>query len=227
MRYLILDLETLGVPNAADFLPLDEIEADGRLKDPVKIAADITGKQQALLDRAALDLDLARICAVGTHPIGDGAGTGGVTLAPTEEEEQGALEALALVLDLASRDFVTLITFNGHKYDLPLLMRRAKYLGVPFPKINLDRYKSPHIDLYEELTMRGAIKAHSLRWYMRRLGWTDLLEADPFKEGGSDVATAAAEGKWDDIAAHCRVDVTATLRLAQWLGVIPKAEPVL
>ena len=43
------------------------------------------------------------------------------------------------------------------------------------------------------------------------------------KDGGSDVATAAQEGRWDAIAAHCRVDVAGTVRLAQWLGVIPKA----
>jgi hypothetical protein len=56
---------------------------------------------------------------------------------------------------------------------------------------------------------------------MRRLGWTDLLEADPLKNGGADVAQAAAEGRWDDIAGHVLVDIKGTLRLAQWLGVVP------
>ena len=220
-RYLVLDLETVAIPNAADFLPIGDIKPDGRLKDPAKIEADIKQQQQDLIGKAALDMDLARVCAVGFMEVGQDL-TPVVKVSATDGQEAGDIASIGLHLDPFSRDFVTLVTFNGHKFDLPLLMRRAKYLGVPFPKINLDRYKSPHIDLYEELTMRGAIKAHGLRWYMRRLGWTDLIDADPFKDGGSDVAQACAEGSWDDIAAHCRVDVTATLRLAQWLGLVPK-----
>lgn len=216
MRYLVLDLETVAIPNAADFLPIGDIKPDGRLKDPAKIEADIKQQQQDLIGKAALDMDLARVVCAGLLPS-----DAVVSVVKDEAQEAALLGVLAQELEVYSRDFVTLVTFNGHKFDLPLLMRRAKYLGVPFPKINLDRYKSPHIDLYEELTMRGAIKAHGLRWYMRRLGWTDLIDADPFKDGGSDVAQACAEGRWDDIAAHCRVDVTATLRLAQWMGLIP------
>lgn len=218
LRYLVLDLETLPIANAADFVSLDDIAAPSNYKDPEKIAAYISNERVKRINEAALDLDLARICALGLASTHEGPGAHPIC---NDSEEIAALESLAKGLDTSSREFVTIITFCGHKYDLPLLMRRAKYLGVPFPKINLDRYKSPHIDLFEELTMRGAVKAHSLRWYMRRLGWTDLLEADPFKDGGADVATAAAEGRWEDIAAHCRVDVTATLRLAQWMGVIP------
>lgn len=214
-RYLVLDLETVPIANAADYLPLDEIEPDGRLKDPEKIKADIAAKQQKRIDEAALDLDLARVIAVGrmtcesAHPD--------VQYADDLDGEREMVAMLAAQLD--PRENHILITFNGHKYDLPLLMRRAKYLGVPFPKINLDRYRSPHIDLYDELTLKGAVKAHSLRWYMRRLSWTDLLEADPFKDS-SEVGAAVAAGRWDDVAAHCRVDVTATLRLAKWMGVI-------
>lgn len=216
MRYLILDLETLPIANASDFVTLDDISAPANYKDPEKIAAYIRAEQQKRINEAALDLDLARICVVGTNtPVGVNA-----TVLQTEDEERGYLDALASELDPVSRDFATLVTFCGHRFDLPLLMRRAKHLGVSFPKLNLDRYKSPHIDLYEELTMRGQVKAHALRWYMRRLGWTDLIEADPLKDG-SEVAQAAADNRWEDIAAHCRVDVTATLRLSQWLGVVP------
>lgn len=227
MRYLVLDIETLPISNAADFVALDDISAPSNYKDEAKIAAYVAAEREKRIADAALDLDLARLCAIGlaVHPASSWPFGSQAAVVRDEESEGRELEALARELDPHSRDFATLITFAGHRYDLPLLMRRAKYLGVPFPRLNLDRYRSPHIDLYDELTMKGAIKAHSLRWYMRRHGWTDLLDADPLKNGGADVATAAAEGRWDDIAAHVRVDVLGTLRLAVWMGVVPASVP--
>lgn len=221
MYYLVLDIETAPIPNAADFLPVGDIAAPSNYTDPVKIAASIEKQRQKLIADAALDLDLARIVTIGTWTH-DG-GTSVVSL-QDEDGERIALEALAARLRRPSRDGndAMLITFNGHKYDLPLLMRRARYLGVKFPEINLDRYKSPHIDLYDVLSMkRNDIKAHGLRWYFRRLGYTDLLAADPLDKGGSDVGQAIAEGRWDDVAAHCRCDIEGTVRLARWMGILP------
>lgn len=216
----MLDLETLPIANAAEFIVTDDIEAPSNYVKPEAIEKYIAKEKANRLDKAALDLDLARICAFGFGKPGH-LELAQSNVAKDEASEADELRNLAMVLDPFDREFTTIITFAGHKFDLPLLMRRAKYLKVPFPRINLDRYKSPHIDLYEELTMRGTIKAHSLRWYMRRHGWTDLLDADPLKDGGAEVAQAAAEGRWEDIAAHCRVDVMGTLRLAQWLGFVP------
>jgi len=219
MRYLVLDLETLPIESAADFVSVADIAAPSNYKDEEKIAAYCEAERVKRIAAAALDMDLARVCAFGamhgdmTDPL--------ALMCQSDDDERVMLADLAVKLDECYEPF-TIVTFNGFKYDLPLLMRRARYLGVDFPRINLDRYRSPHIDLYEELTMRGAIKAHGLRWYMRRHGWTDLLEADPLKDGGADVAQAAAEGRWEDIAAHVRVDVLGTYRLAQWLGVIPQ-----
>lgn len=218
MDYLILDIETASIPNAADFLPLEDIAPDGRLTDPKKIADDVAKKQKALLDAAALDLDLARIVCVGVS----GPNVAKVVTCVDEEQEKNCLRVFAQLFAPKGYMDVNLVTFNGHKYDLPLLMRRARYLGVKFPALNLDRYKSPHIDLYEVLTLKGAIKAHGLRWYFKRLGYTDLLDCDPLVKGGGDVAQAVAEGRWDAIAEHCHCDVEGTRRLAQWLGVLPE-----
>lgn len=215
MRYIILDLETVPVSNAADFISTDDIEAPSNYKNPDAIERYVTAAKAKRLADAALDMDLARICVLSYQRDCDSAPR--VYALKSDKEEAAQLEQLRGVL----ADGASIITFNGRVFDLPLLMRRARYLGVVFPRINLDRYKSFHVDLYEELTMKGSIKSHSLRWYMRRLGWTDLLNADPLKDGGSDVATACAEGRWDDITAHAAVDVKATLRLAQWMGVVP------
>ena len=221
MRYLILDLETVGVANAVDFIQTDDIEAPSNYKDVEKIKAYIAAERVKRVNAAALDLDLARVCVIGLRE--PEAPDLKVTLIHSEEREAEVLGELAEFITRGYSDqAVCLVTFNGHRYDLPLLMRRALYLGVSFPSLNLDRYRSPHIDLYEVLSMRGAVKAHGLRWYMRRLGMTDLLESDPLEHGGGDVAGAVADGRWDDIAAHCRADVLGTFRLAQWMGLIPQ-----
>jgi hypothetical protein len=221
MRYLILDIETLPISNAAEFVSMDDIAAPANWKDPEKINGYCEAERQKRISAAALDMDLARVCAIG---LASDRMEPKAILCQDDAVEASELAELGNDLDQfkAHSELLSIITFNGHAYDLPLLMRRAKYLSVPFPRINLDRYKSQHIDLYEELRMkRNDIKAHGLRWYMRRLGWTDLLEADPLKNGGADVAQAAAEGRWDDIAGHVLVDIKGTLRLAQWLGVVP------
>lgn len=218
MRYLVLDLETVGIDNAADFIVKDDIEAPSNYKNPEAIAAYQEREFTKRVEAAALDLDLARICAMGTMSESDGAPQ--VMIAKDEAQERDVLTFLASMLSAESQ--ISLLTFNGLKYDLPLLMRRARYLGVQFPRLSLDRFRSPHVDLYNELTLNGTVKAHSLRWYMRRHDWTDLLSADPLAEGGASVAAAVAEGRWEDVAAHCRVDVEASYRLATWLGYLPK-----
>lgn len=216
-RYLVLDLETVGIDNAADFIQKDDIEAPSNYKNPQAIAAYQEREFAKRVEAAALDLDLARICAVGL--MADGAGPQ-VLLAKNEQQERDVLVHVAGLVGGESAH--QLITFNGLKYDMPLLMRRARYLGVSFPRLSVDRFRSSHVDLYNELTLNGSVKAHSLRWYMRRNDWTDLLSADPLAEGGASVAAAVAEGRWDDVAAHCRVDVEASYRLAAWLGYLPK-----
>ena len=61
--YVVLDLETVAVSEAAEYL--DTIEAPSNYKDPAKIDAYLDAKRKDLLAKAALDIDLARIVAIG------------------------------------------------------------------------------------------------------------------------------------------------------------------
>lgn len=252
-NYLILDLASTGIDNAADFISTDDIAAPSNYKDPVKIAAYCEEKRQERINEAALDIDLARITAFGlmevpfpsegfTGPdirlIGDG------TLYGNDTEHQGEaymLERIAKLLrgpayvEYDSRkgrpempEPTRLVSFNGLRYDWPLLMRRALYLGVDFPDINLDRYRTPHIDVWDILSHHGVTKAHSLTWYAKRFGWTDI--AKPLS--GAEEATAARDGRWDELKASVEHDVIACARLAARLKRIPavtlaQPEPVL
>ena len=64
MRYIVLDLESHAIPDAATYLT-EPVEAPSNYKDPEKIAAYIKDAKQAQLDKAALDIDLARIVCLG------------------------------------------------------------------------------------------------------------------------------------------------------------------
>ena len=212
-RYLVLDLATTVLPDAEQWIADDPIEAPSNWKDEAKIAEYITQKRQERLDRAALDPDCCRISCIGMLEDGH------LDLEPavSEDDEHGQLMTVGEWL----LDGYHLLTFNGFRFDLPILARRALYLGVDLP-LEWDRYRSPHVDLYERLTHHGLSSAHSLSWYVKRFGWTDLHK--PLT--GAEEARAPQEGRWDELCASVRHDVIATARLAEKLRVLP-ALPIL
>mgnify|MGYP000187326328 CR=1 FL=1 len=212
-KWMIVDLETIAIDGVDSFI--EEQSAPSNWKDPEKIAAYVADAKRAAAQKAALDIDLARIVCLGYWLSEEPEPT--IATCKTEDDEKAALAQLLPYF----KDFErTLIGFNSARYDWPLLMRRASYLGLPVPHINVDKYRTPNVDLWQKLSFNGAISAHGLRWYARRLKWDDLLDADPLKDGGGDVAEAIAANRWDDVAWHCDTDVRLTHRLAQWQQVI-------
>ncbi len=211
MNYLILDIATCPIEGAEGFL--EEPSAPANYKDPEKIAAYIVEKKADALAKAALDPDLGCISAIGLWAM-DGSGPQ-VIRCQDDDDERDALVLLARNLDATRVTYSTLIGFNALKFDWPFLIRRAQYLGVHLP-LELDRYKSTHIDLYDRLTMKGLCGAHSLGFYIKRLGWTDLVK--PLS--GAEEALAPSQGKWEELEASVIHDLTATKRLAEWMGVL-------
>lgn len=219
-RYLVLDIETLPHPDAGKWLePLPSAEAPSNYKDEAKIAAYIA---KANADAAAardgklgLDPDCCQICAVGWYVVGTDEPK--VVITKNEAEEAGALRELAeaYAAPLGQQE-TRIVTFYGRQFDLPVLMRRAMYLGVKFPVLNLDRYRSPHIDVWDALTFGGALRtAHSLAFYSKRMGFTTLDKVD-----GADIAKLAAAGNWEAIKAHCLSDVGICHAVANRLGLL-------
>ena len=203
-RYLILDIATAPIPEAADYV--EPAQAPANYKDPEAIASYVTKKTAERLAEAALDVDLARITAVSIFANGE---------ARTLTAEHDAEESLIrLVTCYPDRD---LITYGGFRFDLPMLMRRARYLGVDFPAVNLDRYRSPHVDLLDVLSDRDPSRRRPLDFYVRRLGWDDLM---PKPLSGFEESQVPITKRWNELAQSVTRDVEAVRRLAQWLGVI-------
>lgn len=208
MRYLI-DIETYPLGNAAEYLDLSDISAPGNYKDEAKIAAFIAEKKAEIVAKAALDLDLCRIVAVGW--MQEDRNEPAVYVAHHESHETAILRGFWDELD----NRVT-IGYNQIGFDLPILLRRSLYLGVHAPVLNLDKYRSPHIDLQQRLSLNGTKPYRSLNWYCKRFNLDVPCDAN----SGKDIAQLVADSKWDEVANHCRVDLLKTRALAQRMGVL-------
>lgn len=213
---IIVDIETCGLPNAADYL--EPVTPDARLKDPEKIAADIEAKTATRLEKLALDWNVGRIVAVGwwTEAAGN--------CALCCRDEQSERQALATLW--RSSQGRTIITFNGRGFDLPFLAQRSRYLGIPHPTLDLRPYEGGrgNVDLWLELTfgrkdtpcMRTTLSAFARRF---GLPMTDTIS-------GKDIPALVAAGDWSAVESHVRADVELTVALARRLGVVRVPEPV-
>jgi hypothetical protein len=209
--YIVLDVATAPLANAADFLD-GEFAAPANYKDPDKIAAYVAEKQAEALGSSALDPDLCRLSGFITmHPRAD-IWIDAYATANDGDLEEHWLKELAKDLTNGWR----LISYNGLRFDWPVLNARARYLGVKL-SISLDRFKSPHVDLYAKLTNHGQLKGHSLGWWVKRHGWTDLCK--PLD--GKEEARVFETGRWSELEQSLRHDAEATRRLAVWMGVLP------
>lgn len=220
MTQIVLDIATAPIADAAAYID-GAIKAPSNYKDEAKIAEYIREKEAERLEKAATDLDLARITAVGLYDLAD-LEASGIWTCVTEADERTVLQRLAAII---RSDYDTsLITYGGLRFDLPMIARRARYLGVSFPPLNVDKYRSPHRDLCDILSDRDPSRMRSLGFYAKRLGWTDVTK--PLS--GAEEARVPETGRWDDLIAAVAHDLTQTARLAIWLGVLePHEVPVL
>lgn len=242
---IVLDIETAGLENAAEFIEpiLDAvaddspIEADKRLTDAVKIAADLERKREARaeafreaqakveqkrqerLERAALDWNVGRIAALGYWTM-----EGDTVLVPCASDRDEAAALTAFWSDARHR---TIVGFNVKGFDLRFMVQRSRYLGVPYPMLDFSKYSRKGItDLYLDLTFGDGthdqgVMRRTLHGFCKRFGIpvNDALN-------GADIPKLVAAGEWDQVMAHLRSDIELTRDLAIRLGVIaPIPEP--
>lgn len=208
-RLRVVDLETTANPKALDWL--EPVRPDSRLKDPAKIAASIEEKTAERNEKLALDWDCCRIVALGWVDVGSNEPW--CEVCETEEEEASALK---FFWETYRKQDTALVTFNGLKFDLPVLLTRSIDLGVKHPPLNLNRFKTPHIDVWQYLTRDGARQfPHGLGFYARKYGFTTLD-----KVSGKDVAALVAAGEWETVRQHCLSDVGLCHAVANKFGLL-------
>lgn len=216
---IVVDLETCGLPNAAEFL--EPVTPDARLKDPDKIKADIEAKTEARQQKIALDWNVGRIAAIGWWT--DEGGTE-VRLCPNEDDEADALREF-----WSLSKHRTLVGYNLKGFDCKYMIQRSRYLDVPHPLLDIGKYSERGvIDLYYRLTFNepqydtGAMR-RTLHAFCKRFG----IPVDDTLSG-KEMPAIIADGKWDEVIAHVTSDVNLTVALARKLRVVsyaPEREP--
>ena len=206
---LIFDCECVALDDAGAYL--EPVSAPSNYKDEAKIAAYCEQARREQVEKAALDIDLARIVALGM--LDESAAGPQVLTIGSAEDEHSALTLFWKLVTATPRP--TLIGFNVIGYDLPLLLRRSLYLGVKAPRLPINRYRHDGIeDLLLMLSFDGAQKFRSLGFYCRRFG---IDVPDPHT--GADLAALVACGDLGAVADHCAADIRKTAALAERLGV--------
>ncbi len=215
---VVVDIETAGLPNAADFL--EPVHAAKNLKDPEKVKADIEARTAERDGKLALDWNVGRIVALGWWTE-----THGTTALLCKDE---SLERAALGTFWRECKHRTIVGFNIKGFDLKFMVQRSRYLGVPYPLLDLGKYtRKGIIDLFSELTFndgtydQGAMR-RTLHAFCRRFG----IAVDDTVTG-ADVPALVAADDWAPILAHVKSDVELEVALAIKLGVIqPQPEPL-
>ncbi len=217
MKSFILDLETAPIANAADYL--EPVTAPANYSKPESIAKYIAEETPKQLAKCSLKADLNQIIALGVQgPDGNTMVYRGDQVSETE-----MLTWLWEQWHAEPWDERQFVTFNGLKFDIPILLRRSLYLGVKAPIIKCDRFKHPQVvDLMTWLNMDGVLDTYGLQFYLQRFnyphGGPDVT--------GKDIGALYAAGDWAAIEQHCRMDVEATAWLAERIGAVPKRQPV-
>lgn len=192
MPALVLDLETVPDPDLA-WTPR---ERDGRVQTfPPAPYWQIVAFGALLWDRD------------GVRRFGCLGQAGGYT-------ERAALETFASMLPKLD----LLVTWNGRRFDIPVIVARCMKHRIPLPEYYRDRdmrYRygggtGGHLDLADQLSDYGAGPAAPLDGWAKLVGLPGKGDVD-----GSQVAELVAAGELERVRTYCLSDVAQTARL--WL----------
>jgi 3'-5' exonuclease len=188
MKYLVVDLET--VVDAS--LPPPPKKEDGSDAFPPIPYHQIAVMGAALLDERC---HVKRIWVVG--------------------EGKGERDALAALVGYADqhRD-LTLVSWNGRGFDLPVIVARCLRHGLAFPWYYAQRDArhrfSPrgHFDVMDFLVDHGGARAYSLDLAAKLIGLPGKIDCC-----GGDVQAMIDAGRLEDVRAYCMQDVAQTTGL--------------
>lgn len=208
---VVLDLETC----ADDRAEIAPVKAPSNYTKPESIAAYIAEETPKRLAKRSLDPWSCRMICAGWVFEGDTAVT--VQVANSDAGEVTLLKEIARVVDEGHGRTLPVVTFNGRGFDLPVLMARARLLGVSFPRFDLRKYGNtacPDL-LVDYISFGDTQDFKSLQWCLKRFGL-------PYEDiaSGAHIAAMYEAGDWPAIKQHCEADVTGTRLLGEALEVL-------
>lgn len=211
-KTFFLDLETRPIEKLREIFT-DGIKAAGNLKDPDKIEADIFKKKQAANKAMSVDPDFCEIKCIGFKEDDEPARIISLEELLSKLYEQIKIQS-ETTEEYSRRHFFRVVTFNGKKFDLPVLIRECIRKGVGegndkraqqdsvIAKLSqwTKRYSTDtHIDLMELLSCNDPFR--SLDKYSQiYLNW-------PKKEIDFDTCSM------EELESHCKDDVGMTAAL--------------
>jgi predicted PolB exonuclease-like 3'-5' exonuclease len=146
----------------------------------------------------------------GTHTLQRLGAFGGEEDAPPDE-----LKVLQEFAEFIGKRQPTMVTFNGRRFDLPVLANRMLKHGVPFPAYYAGRSGAAdyryrysdegHMDLADLLTDYGASRMPSLTALAQLVGMPGKMDID-----GSKVQSMFEHGRHAEIRNYCLHDVVQT-----------------
>lgn len=136
-------------------------------------------------------------------------------------DESEIVQHTLRALEFAAVDGL-IVTFNGQRHDLPLLMARAmKYrISLP-PSMDLlkegPRHEDRNVDLMQRFSRSGAGKWAGMAAYAAALDIPAKMTAAP-----TAIPELVERGKWSAVREHVEGDViTTALLYARWRGLLP------
>ena len=213
--FTCFDIETVPMPDCAQFLEFDGIEAPSNYKDEAKIKAYIEDKKRRKVDEAGLDIDLCEVAAIAYE---DQDGQGGILLRNLWPEHTMLQKFWAAV------EARPLVGFNIWHFDLPVLLRRSLYLGIKAPAIRIDSYRPDGVailDVGYALSHGRKDLLRSLDFYCKRFG---IPHDDTVS--GADISRLVADGDWSNVSAHAYDDMKAAKALALRIGLVKQRQLV-
>lgn len=217
MRALFMDCETVPIDDVQDYL--EEPSAPEHYVKQDAIDRYIAKAKASQIKKAALRPDLARLVCLSWMAEEDTTVT--VHLCRDAHEELTALIAFFDALHTTfGPQLRRVLTFNGHKFDLPMILRRSLALKVPNMRMLPIHRGSPHLDLLRLLSFDYQIDYYSLDFYLKRYA-IDAGVQDPFS--GADIDRLVSQGQWDAVKHHNECDVLKLRALSEWMGVTQPA----
>lgn len=200
-----LDIET--VPNLELINLLPQPEPDARIKDPVKIAADIEKKKAAYLEKAALAPETGAICCAAVW-------------SPEKEAVMcfnNEMKVLSFLVDYLRTD-QHIVTWNGKAFDIPFIYKRMIFnafvpkLIHPMSALTKRYTTFPHYD-GKEIVSGGGKPLFPGIWRLEFYAKALLEDKKEGVEPKEIPNLMKTEKGRDKVASYCKYDAKLAYRI--------------